>query len=151
MLGSPPVPDAITPQRLDAISDSGRILVFPGPHHDPSRLMQGRVVAPVPGNVRIQLGAPPIGIRPWSHCVVRAAVPEATINEDGDLRTSQCDVRVCRKFCHVHPVPEATAVQLVPQSQLRSCSLSSETRHEATYSWARCLGPLRVSGLGSHR
>ena len=151
MLGAFPLSDPITPQRLDAISDSHWILMLPGSHHDPSRLTQRGVVAPVTHNVRIQLGAPPIGVRLRGHCVFGAAVPEATINKDSDPRTSQCDVRSSRKIPHVHSVPESSAVQLLPQSQFRSCSLSSKTRHEATYCRARCLGPLRVSGLGSHR
>jgi len=151
MLGALPLFDAITPQPLDAISDNDWILMLPGSHHDPSRLTQRGVVAPVTGNVRIELGPPPIGIRLRSHCVFRTAVPEAAINEHRNPRTSQCNVRMSWKISHVHSVPETSTVQLMPQSHFRSCSLSSETRHEATYRRARCLGPLRVSGLGSHR
>lgn len=151
MLSAVPFSNSITPDALDAISNEHQVLMLPNSHHNPAGRTERRVVASITGNVRVELGTPPIGVRFWSYRMLRAAVPETAIDENNDPRPSQCDVRASRDISHVHSVPKPSAVQLMPKCQLRSGPLSSEARHEATYSRARRLGLLGAARLGSHR
>lgn len=152
MLGARVIGEAITPQGLNAIGNDHRILVLPGSHHQPAGLTERYIVAPVTGNVGSKLGAPPIGVRLWSHCVLWASVPEAAVNEDRDLRPSQCDIGATRKVPQVDAVPEPSAVQLAAESQFRPGIPSSETGHEAANRRARCRWRVAgACGLGSHR
>src|SRR4051812_2814874 len=56
--------------------------------------------------------------------VERTAVPEASVDEDGDACPSEHDVSASaqiRQWSQVNPVAEPKRVQVPPERQLRSC------------------------------
>lgn len=50
------------------------------------------VVSPVSIAVPRQLGIPPLGVDGWTSAVVRARMPEAPVEEDGQARSREDDV-----------------------------------------------------------
>jgi hypothetical protein len=151
MLGATQLSDPLTPQPLDCIGNDGWVLMLPRSHNEPAGFPEYCFVPSVTGKVRIELGAPPCGVRLRSNCMHGTAMPETTVHEDSDPGPSQSDVRSSREVPHVDSVPEPSTVQLASECQLRSGPFSAEARHEATHRRARCLGPLGARGLGSHR
>ena len=80
----------------DGISHSscgfGRILVLPHPHDGPARLAQPAIGVCISGLVRLKLLPPPVLVRARHRAVIRAAVPEASVDEDGDPRPAEDEV-----------------------------------------------------------
>src|SRR5258707_1972862 len=98
-------------------------LVLPEPDHRPARLAKSRISGPVPVDVTAQLRFPVPGIRRWLAAVLRTAVPEAAIHEDGDLPGGEHDVRpdpdpVGQVESVILAIAEAEPVQRPPQRQL---------------------------------
>src|SRR5258708_15554859 len=98
-------------------------LVLPEPDHRPARLAKSRISGPVPVDVTAQLRFPVPGIRRWLAAVLRTAVPEAAIHEDGDLPGGEHDVRpdpypVGQRESVILAIAEAEPVQRPPQRQL---------------------------------
>jgi hypothetical protein len=151
MLSRSLLSDPIAPEPFNDISFGHGVLMLPNSHDDPSGLLKGLVVAPVAGNILVQLGAPPFSIRLGGDSVLRATVPETSIHKDGNLRSGQCDVWSARKIRNVYPKPESATVKFPSQRQLRPRPSSPEARHETTYCGARCLRLSGVGGFGWHR
>ncbi len=67
--------------------------MLPDPDHGPSGCGQARVGVTVANPVRLDLLAPPSGVRLRPSAVLRTAVPVAAVAEDRDLATGEDDVR----------------------------------------------------------
>ena len=66
--------------------------MFPDPDHTPAARDERLVVAAVAGNIDRKLGSPPFPVRTWKVSVLRARVPEASVDEHGHSRTREHDV-----------------------------------------------------------
>lgn len=73
--------------------DSSRHVVLPHAHDGPSLLLKGERLLTIPVDVQAKLFGPEFGSRTRPTVVLRAAMPEATINEDGNLGSDEHQVR----------------------------------------------------------
>lgn len=96
-------------------------LAFPDPNHGPPGSRGPRRVALVPFPVGLDLLLPESSVRPsellWS--VVGAAVPEATVDEDGDVISGKHEVgRAPRRHPPLETEPETQPVHCLPEGDL---------------------------------
>ena len=75
--------------RGDPTRRSRRIFMLPNSDGAPSRVREKLVGLSVPCPVSINLRAPEVTVRARGTAMVRAAVPEATINEDSDTSLAE--------------------------------------------------------------
>lgn len=68
------------------------VFVLPHANHVPAGGLEEAVDPPIPLDIRRELGRPPRPIVRGDGCVLRAAVPETTVDEDSDLRWPENDV-----------------------------------------------------------
>jgi hypothetical protein len=133
-----------------------RRLVLPDPYDLPSGSFQLGVVQSVPLDVSTDLGAPIVGIGPRARSVVRASVPEAAINKDGQLLTTEDDVRSAAQGCdrpRVDPISESATMKLGADSQLGTSVALAISPHSRAHCGRRRFGCFRNGdngSLGSH-
>ena len=103
---------------LDPLRDSARcgchVLMLPETDDLPSGLPQPRVGVGVAGAVRLELAAPPLGVRLGPGTVLGAGVPEAAVREDGHPSPREENVRPppkARQRGAVDPEAQAEAVE----------------------------------------
>ena len=87
----------------------------------PARCLQERIRLRIPLYVALELRSPVLLIRPGNRAMVRAKVPEATIDEDSDLRGAEDDVRPAPDLLHrpdVDSVSKPEGMQLLPDRHL---------------------------------
>jgi hypothetical protein len=97
--------------------------VFPDADDGPATDSQTGVGVPVARDVAPQFLAPPLGVGPRAGTVLGASVPEAAVDEDGDTRPTEDDVRSTAKLgdgAKIDSVSKAPSVQRTAKSQLRS-------------------------------
>ena len=99
----------VTHDPLDLGCHDSGVFVFPEPAHDPARRSEIAIVASVAFDVGPELRAPPFPVRLWSRGVLRARVPEATVQEHRDTLTAEHDVRAGSRH------PRNRQVDAVPQ------------------------------------
>src|SRR5258708_13287407 len=98
-------------------------LMLPEPDYLPAGLTKSGIRGPVPVHVAAQLRFPVPGIRRWLAAVLRTAMPEAAIHEDGDLPGGEHDVwpdpdpvskvePVILAIAEAHPAPPPPPRQL---------------------------------------
>ena len=80
-------------RRYHCFDRGGQGLVFPEPDDTPARRGQRHIGHPVPLHVAPQLRGPVPPVRGGLSSMLRTDVPEATVNEDGDLTPGKDDVR----------------------------------------------------------
>jgi hypothetical protein len=66
--------------------------VLPDAQDPPPGTEELGVVSPVSIAVPRQLGIPPLSVNCWTGAVVRARMPEAPVEEDGQARSGEDDV-----------------------------------------------------------
>src|SRR5258708_2937755 len=98
-------------------------LMLPEPDYLPADLTKSGIRGAVPVHVAAQLGFPVPSIRRWLAAVLRTAMPEAAIHEDGDLPGGEHDVwpdpdPVSKVEPVILAIAEAQPVQRPPQRQL---------------------------------
>src|SRR5829696_904503 len=125
-------------RRRGSVSDLGYVLVLPGAEHLPSVTCERAVDSTVSGDVASELRLPVRGVRPWRVAVVRAAVPEAAVDEDGEARAREDHVGSndsgrSRDWV-IDPEAQPTSVELRPQSQFRSCVTPTVAAHALAHS-----------------
>lgn len=97
-------------------------LVLPDPDYGPSRCAELGLVEAITLDVSSDLRAPISGIGFWARSVLRTSVPEAAIDEDGNLLATEDDVGPAAQalqWSGVDSIPEATSMQLRPEGKLR--------------------------------
>ncbi len=72
--------------------------VFPVAEGKPSSLLKCGIRLAIAGLVAEDLLEPVLHVALRCDVVLRAAVPEATVDEDGDLRRSEDDIRCAPQF-----------------------------------------------------
>ena len=95
-------------------------LVLPDPHHPPARVGEPTVGGAVARDVGVELGPPPRPVVPRRGGVLRAAVPEAAVDEDHHAGAGEDEVAAgaqLRQRAVVHPVAVAQGVQPLAHSQ----------------------------------
>ena len=98
------------------------VFVLPEPKNRPPQLHQMTIGVPVALDIPAEFGLPPIGIVLRSDPVLRATVPEASIDEDGDPRGAEEQIRASSRHIRqgrIDSIPESAAVQLSPQREFR--------------------------------
>lgn len=117
-----------------------RFFVLPDPDDCPTDLLQPRGRVPVPLEVRLQLGLPPCSVVRRPGPVLWAAMPEATIDEYGNLPSGEHDVAPAAGHARegsVHQVSIPEAMEGAPQRDLRSGVASPLLRHPPR---GHCIG-----------
>jgi hypothetical protein len=103
---------------VDAICREIRILVFPYADHMPPGVVKRFIGRTIAAAVRFDLLAPPIRVRLGPRRMLRAAVPEATVDEHGQTGAREENVcspaRMMRERSSVDEESEPTAVQSTP-------------------------------------
>ena len=99
---------------LDEIRRALRVLMLPDPEHGPPEFDEMRVSFSVALDVAGELGGPPGSVGLGRGLVFGAAVPEATVHEDGELLPGEQDV--CAPTWEsrqhsIHPVAQTARVQ----------------------------------------
>ena len=79
-------------QPFDLVGCGDHIFVFPDAHHDPSARLEPLVCVAISRDVRINLFAPPGPVVLRRRSVIRAAMPEAAVDEYGDPSEGDYDV-----------------------------------------------------------
>lgn len=111
-----------------------RRLMRPEPEHRPAERSQTVVCVHVPSLIRFDLLPPKRRVLLWPCGVLWTAMPEAAINEDGDLSTRERHVghapRLLQHFI-VDPIAQTESVHLPPQGNFRASPLLPDLRHPA--------------------
>ena len=111
-----------TDGRLDAVSGGHGILVLPHTYDRPSLSTQEIVRLAISLHIARELLKPPLTVVGRKVPVLGAPVPEAAVDEDGDLCGSEHDVDAAAGMAgndrDVQSVPEATTVELLPKGDL---------------------------------
>lgn len=123
---------ALREKRLDAIGDLDRRLVFPSAHNDPPKGMELLVGVAIPCDVAIQLGSPVRRVGARIGSVLRAPVPEAPVDEDGELMSSEHDVRLSP--------PTARQPDREPRTEASSTPVKDRTHGYLGRGVAPCVG-----------
>jgi hypothetical protein len=93
-----------------------RVFVLPNAHHEPPCLTKEGALPLVTSAVAGQFGVPVVAIGPGSRPVLDTSVPEAAVEEHGDSRATEDDVRSGRAAtladALMKPKPKALAVEL---------------------------------------
>lgn len=97
---------------FDPISSVRRRFVFPNTYHVPACVGQAVVRVSVAHHIGLNLLAPEGGIRLGPGSVLRAAMPEAAVDEDNHARWAKDDVGAAP------PIPEHAMVYAKPQPAL---------------------------------
>jgi hypothetical protein len=95
--------------------------VLPHANHHPSRIRQPRIRVGITSPVLLELVSPPLGVALRTQVTIRAAVPEAPVDEHGNSRSREDDVGApaeSRKGSDVNAVAQALTVQSAPQGHL---------------------------------
>lgn len=136
-----------TDEGLDSSGYLFWILVFPGPDDLPTSLSQLRVGISVSAPIGLDLPTPEVCIAGGPGCVLGAAVPEATIDEDGHPSSGEGNVDApafVGQDWGIHSVTEATRVQRSPDLHLGRRASSPDLLHPTTGFSRRWLHRLRV-------
>lgn len=116
--------DALPPHSANAHGRFARILVFPDMYRLPSELRQLVILASITSDVLLKLASPPSRVVLRSGSMLRATVPEATVDEHRDPSSSKGHIGGSRHTPQVHPVPEAELVQLTPKRKF-DCGITT--------------------------
>jgi hypothetical protein len=100
---------------LYAIRCIYRTLVLPDPEDRPPECLEALVGVPVTTSVRLELLPPPTSVVLGPRPVLRAAVPEAAVDEDSEPCAWEhhvCTTAHPLSRCTVDPVSKASSVEL---------------------------------------
>lgn len=92
--------------------------MLPDPDNCPAGVGQCLVGAAVASHVRVELLLPPGAVGLWHRAVLWAAMPEASVDEHGDLRPYEDDVGLGprgRDGSDMEPVSESTSEQFLSE------------------------------------
>lgn len=78
--------------------DHGGFVVLPDSYDRPASRGEAEVHFSISGLVSFELGLPVVAVRLRSSSVLGTAVPEATVDEDGDLLPGEYDIRLHESF-----------------------------------------------------
>lgn len=114
--------------------------MLPDVNRNPPQLSQPQVLPAIALDVAVQLGRPPVGVVLRRRPVARAAMPEATINKDSDLRFGQRNVRCPRKRSEMDAKSKAKAMKFSPQRNLHPGIPAGHRTHLLAYDFVERCG-----------
>jgi hypothetical protein len=88
--------------------------------------MESVIISPITSDISVELGAPPLRIGLGSNGMIRAAMPKATVNKDGDPCSCQGDIWTSRRTLKIDPEAHSSPMQFSPKRQLGSCACRGE-------------------------
>jgi hypothetical protein len=94
--------------------------------HSPPHLFKLGVLLAVTFHITVQLVPPPVTVVFGKNTVVRAGMPETSINENRDTCSGKYDVRATRKFSQVYAESKTATMQFLAYQYLGS---SGRPRH----------------------
>lgn len=109
--------------------------MLPNPDDRPSGLCEPAIGISIPSSIRFNLGAPELAVAVRLGCVLRASVPEAAVNEDGDPRWAEDDVNSAATVSEHGPIdsePQPAGMQRPPQRNFGAGVPASYPRHAPT-------------------
>ena len=122
-----------SPKSLNRVGGRDGIVMLPNVDRHPTHVLQGCVSStvslPVPG----QFCFPPGSIVLGRHIVNRTAMPEASVDEDCQLRLSKGDVRSAWKSPELNAIPKTPPMQLAAQGEFRLGISSGHARELAAH------------------
>ncbi len=90
----PKIAESALPNQCRKVRDDAiEILVLPEAHHLPAGVLECCSLFSVPGDIALKFEGPIVSVDVWLVTVLGAAVPEAPVDEDRDLLSSECDIR----------------------------------------------------------
>lgn len=120
----------------DSFDEIGAVtgrLVFPDPDDGPPVSLKRCVDSTVPKDVPLKLRGPVIKVSFGLSTVDRTPVPPAPVHKHSDAHTREHDIRAHAYSSGdngaVHPVPQATTMELLPQCQLGPGVTTSAPTH----------------------
>lgn len=134
---------ALTHDPLDSIGGVNRILVLPYTNNLPAGCLQLLLRVSVAPLVPLDLLAPERLVCSGPDEMLRAAMPETSIDENDHARGPEDDVGApasIRQNCAVDAETKATCMQQTTECDLGSCVASSESRHEDAARFGRWDG-----------
>lgn len=137
-------------QFLQPTHHHSRVVVFPDSYDSPAGLAEGRVNGFIAVPVTLHLALPVLAIPSRSAVVIRATVPEASIDEDRHHRAREDHVGSAPqpgKRSHTDPVAKPDVVRGSADGQLRGCVSAAVALHGA--SRCRRARP-RPTGVAAH-
>lgn len=116
----------------------GKRFVFPNSHNGPACALKTSVHLAISCNVAVQLWTPVVDVLSRFRSMLRTAVPEASVYEDGYPSPRECDIdtdlpSAIRANWIVLPEPEAGSMEHGPQSDLRSGVALRVTAHHGRH------------------
>jgi hypothetical protein len=116
----------------DSAYDIRRLFVLPEAQDLPACICQQGRGLNVPGNISLYFELPPFSVGDWHVRMLRTAVPEAAIDEDGDPESGKSNVNGSARSTgdlHTHPVAKALEVQEASHSHFRRSVPPAQCRH----------------------
>lgn len=113
--------------------DNGlRVFVFPDAQDHPALGFQhfGGIYVAIP--VALDLPVPPVAVRGWASPVLRAPVPEASIDKDCQLRAREGDINLSTPIAgyrQLYAVSESSSMKARSQGKLGRGVPTSKCRH----------------------
>ena len=118
--------------RCDEVRSHLGVDVLPDPQDLPPGGTQFGVSVTVPGTVQVDLPAPPFGVCLRRYVVLRAAVPEAPVDEDREPGPCEGDVdgsSAVSRNLDLHTEPEPSSMECLPKSDLGFGVAPRQDRH----------------------
>lgn len=106
--------------------------MFPNTDHPPTNCPEDQVSLPISANVGGQLFMPPLAVCVWEGAMVGTAVPEAPVDEHGDLTARERDVGSAARHTWerpLDPVAEASSIKFSPEGNFRCRVTTCLMRH----------------------
>jgi hypothetical protein len=100
--------------------------VLPYMHRNPAHGVKLHVFLAITFHVAREFSLPPLAVIFRQNAMVRARVPETPIDEHGNARPGERDIRTAGQPRVIHPVPQTAPVQFPPDHYLRP---SRSARH----------------------
>lgn len=129
-----------------------RIIVLPAPHHDPSGVDEQRVCFLVPLKGASDLSRPEVRVCPGDRVVRRAAMPEATVQENRYFRHREHHVRGSSYLLDgsaVDEIAQPTGMDGSTERQLGTSVPSAVGSHARANPGRRCPRPLSGHAIDS--
>ena len=127
--------------------------MLPDPDHRPARVLKNNISLTIPLDVSCKLGQPVVLVALRVGCVLGTAMPEAAVDEDGDLLPREHDVgapaSVSSERREIDTVAETLPMQQGTYRDLRFRVSASVRTHGASHAGA--ARPRRRIHAGLHR
>lgn len=108
--------------------------MFPESQHPPPCVIETQGCLAIALDIATELGKPIVAVAFWVGRVNRAAVPEASVDVDGDTHTGEDDVGAMpvAERSKVHAIAESSGMEEPPDGQLGLSVAASISAHRTS-------------------